>query len=69
MHRREEWWEDAILRTYIAYVEVLFVLEPIHLLLEGDELSESEYRREKRQHEMRIGEGKVRCDTGDNLAF
>ena len=32
-------------RTYIAYVEVLFVLQAIHFILKAYELSDSQYKR------------------------
>lgn len=34
-------------RTYIAYVEVLFVLQAIHFILKAYELSDSQYKGKK----------------------
>ena len=39
--------DSTMARTYIAYVEVLFVLQAIHFILKAYELSDSQYKRKK----------------------
>ena len=53
--------DSTMARTYIAYVEVLFVLQAIHFILKAYELSDSQY---KRKHGRQGERQEVRGGTG-----